>query len=173
MEVLQEKVLLNIKNGIDELSTEIMDYYNDLDGKAEIDLAKFNMIGKRKVAMLFYAYITYLRWFYIKNKKNNFPLFLDLSSFFDYYYNRKLYDVLNQSNDIYYYFRFLISRIELWAKKYKHHYEHRSKEIINIKILNNEYKQIWENDYLPIIEQKKIVLSLINKITSDVKSLNN
>lgn len=156
--------LNNIKNEIKELIMTTHEYYNELAKSEKIELASFNMIGKRKVSMLVDAFATYLRWYYISNNLNNIPRNLELDELFNYKNN----DILDNINKEYCYFRYLISRIEIWAKKYHHYYEHRSKEIINKDIFNKEYKKLWKNDYSPICEQIKSYNRLIEFINSAV-----
>lgn len=164
-----KKVLLNIKEELDLLLKEIIDYYTKLETEKQIDLASFNMIGKRKVAMMFYSFMTYIRWYYIYNGKTNVPVTLDLVSFFNYKSDLIDSKVLNDINKDYYYFRFLISRIEIWVKKYNHHFEHRSMEVIDKDVLCKEYSELWKTKYSPIDEQKRIVMQLNNKINIILK----
>ncbi len=166
----QEKALLNIKEGINNLIIEINNYYNDLENKDEFDLASFNMIGKRKLTLLVHSLATFLRWYYINNNLKDVPLTLNLDNLFGYSNN----NIINQGliddiNEAYCYFRYLISRVEIWAKKYKHHYEHRSKEIIKKELFNNEYNSLWHNNYLPIKEQAMVVYKIIELIKKIVK----
>ena len=65
----------------------------------------------------------------------------------------------------YNYFRFLISRIEIWTRKYNHHFEHRSTEIVTKEKLNKEYKQLWKNKYSPLEEQ----INTFEKISKNIK----
>ena len=44
-------VLSNTRKEIEKLLNEITEYYNNLNECNEIELSKFNMIGKRKVMM--------------------------------------------------------------------------------------------------------------------------
>ena len=166
----QEKALLNIKEGINNLIIEINNYYNDLENKDEFDLASFNMIGKRKLTLLVHSLATYLRWYYINNNLKDVPLTLNLDNLFGYS-NKNIINqgLIDDINEAYCYFRYLISRVEIWAKKYKHHYEHRSKEIIKKELFNNEYNSLWHNNYLPIKEQAMVVYKIIELIKEIVK----
>ena len=166
-----EKALSNIKNEVYDLLEEIVAYYNKLGKEEQIVLADFNMIGKRKVTMMFYAFMTYMRWYYIYNGKDDIPRNIDLVSFFNYnsflVNQDKLIDIYNDYN----YFRFLISRVEIWTRKYNHHYEHRSKEIVSKDVFYKEYKELWLEPKQPLEEQIKIVLNLKHNINRFLKTL--
>lgn len=166
-----KKSLLNIKEEITNYLKEITTYFNKLDKESIITLASFNMIGKKKVAMMFYSFVTYIRWYYIYNDKKDIPLTLDLISFFNYKSNivnqEELLDIYNDYN----YFRFLISRVEIWTNKYNHHYGHRSKEIVNKEIFNKEYKELWSDIKSPLEEQKEVIMNLKEKINSFLKNV--
>ena len=122
------------------------------------------MIGKRKVSMLVHAFATYLRWYYISNNLSNIPITLNLDDLFNYKTNLVDKKQINAISNSYCYFRYLISKIEIWAKKYNHHFEHRSKEIIYKSKLASEYKEIWNSNYSPISEQIKAYRNLISSI---------
>lgn len=157
-------VLSNTRKEIEKLLNEITEYYNNLNECNEIELSKFNMIGKRKVMMLVYCFAVYLRWFYIYNNLKNVPKMLNLELLFNYENNlikQKNIESLKQS---YNYFRFLISRIEIWTRKYNHHFEHRSTEIVTKEKLNKEYKQLWKNKYSPLEEQ----INTFEKISKNI-----
>ena len=166
-----ENVLLNIKNEVNDLLEEITTYYKKLEKEEQIVLADFNMIGKRKVTMMFYAFMTYMRWYYIYNDKDDIPRNIDLVSFFNYnsflVNQDKLIDIYNDYN----YFRFLISRVEIWTKKYNHHYEHRSKEVVSKDVFYKEYKELWQEIELPLEEEIKIILNLKQNINIFLKTL--
>ena len=166
-----EESLLNIKNEVNDLLEEITAYYNKLEKDEQIDLADFNMIGKRKVTMMFYAFMTYMRWYYIYNDKDDIPRNIDLVSFFNYnsflVNQDKLINIYNDYN----YFRFLISRVEIWTKKYNHHYEHRSKEVVSKDVFYKEYKELWLEPKQPLEEQIKIILNLKQNINIFLKTL--
>lgn len=160
-------VLNNIKDEIKELLTITLKYHEKLDKCSKVEMAEYNMIGKRKVCMLVHAFATYLRWYLLFHDSNDIPLYLDLDYLFNY--NNNLIDnsTINRIGDInkdYDYFRFLISRIEVWSRNYNHNYEHRSKEIIYKKDLNNEYSELWKNKYSPIDEQIKTYKKIANNI---------
>ena len=161
----------NIKSEINELISLTSKYYDELNNSNEIDLAKFNMIGKRKVCMLVHAFATYLRWYYIWNNLKNVPITLNLECLFNYKTNIINLKTINLIDISYSYFRYLVSRVEIWAKKYNHHYEHRSKEFISKKIFEDEYKKIWNNSYLPINEQTVAYNNLINNITYTLETI--
>lgn len=78
-----------------------------------------------------HSFATYLRWYYIDNNLENVPITLNLDELFNYKYSIVNNRIIDKS---YCYFRFIISRIEIWAKKYNHHFEHRSNETIEKKI---------------------------------------
>jgi len=166
-----EESLLNIKNEVNDLLEKITAYYNKLEKDEQIDLADFNMIGKRKVTMMFYAFMTYMRWYYIYNDKDDIPRNIDLVSFFNYnsflVNQDKLINIYNDYN----YFRFLISRVEIWTKKYNHHYEHRSKEVVSKDVFYKEYKELWLEPKQPLEEQIKIILNLKQNINIFLKTL--
>lgn len=156
--------LTNIKKEIQALIVLTKNYYLTLNKSKTIELNKFNMIGKRKVTMLVHAFATYLRWYYISKNLGNIPKTLNLDILFNYKTNEFEKEIIDNIEKSYCYFRYIISRIEIWAKKYDHHYEHRSKEIIKKSILNKEYNNLWKADYLPIEEQTKAFNKLIKNI---------
>ena len=156
--------LSNIKEEINDLIKITNNYYNSLNKTDVIELANFNMIGKRKVSMLVHAFATYLRWYYISNNLSNIPITLNLDDLFNYKTNLVDKKQINAISNSYCYFRYLISKIEIWAKKYNHHFEHRSKEIIYKSKLTSEYKEIWNSNYSPINEQVKAYRNLISNI---------
>lgn len=149
----RKKALSNIKNEIEDLLIKISKYYNELESYNEIELTSYNMIGKRMVTTLVHTFATYLRWFYIDNELNNIPLTLNLDVLFNYENNLIDKEIIDNINETYCYFRFLISRIEIWTKKYNHHFEHRSKEVVKKEVLNSEYKELWGAKYSPVPEQ--------------------
>ena len=161
-----KEFLSNIKKEIKDYLKEITTYFNKLEKESNISLSSFNMIGKRKVAMMFYSFVTYIRWYYIYNDQKDIPLTLDLVSFFNYKCDivnqEELLDIYNDYN----YFRFIISRVEIWTNKYNHHYEHRSKEIVKKELFYKEYKELWSDIKSPLEEQKEVIMNLKEKINS-------
>ncbi len=165
------KSLINIKKEIYCLIENIDKYYNELKISDTINLANYNMIGKRKVCMMVHSFVTYLRWYYIDNNLENVPTTLNLDELFNYKYSIVNNTIIDNVNKSYCYFRFLISRVEIWAKKYNHHFEHRSNEIIEKKEIITEYKNLWHNDYCPIDEQVDSYNNLVYSIKYALKVL--
>ena len=148
--------LNNIKREIYDLLKITREYYNQLEFYNEIDLASYNMLGKRKVTALVHSFATYLRWLYIDKGLDNIPLTLNLNVLFNYknsLVNKKKIDNIKKS---YCYFRYLISKIEILTKNNNHHFEHRSLEKIKKDVLNKEYRELWGEKYDPIHEQVKV-----------------
>ena len=147
-------------------------YYDELKKSDKIELASYNMIGKRKVTMLVHSFATYLRWYYIDSNLKNIPTTLNLDILFNYetsLIDKKAIDRINKS---YYYFRYVISKVEIWAKKYDHHYEHRSDEIIKKNIMISEYKKLWKVDCDPIKKQIKSYSRLMTNIKYVLQIIN-
>ena len=161
----------NIKKEINDLIKLTNKYYNSLNKTERLELANFNMIGKRKVTMLIHAFATYLRWYYISNNLSNIPITLKLDDLFEYKTDLIDKETITIIRKSYCYFRYLISKIEIWARKYNHHFEHRSKEIIKKSKFTREYKEIWNNNYSPINEQIKTYRNLITNIEYILKHL--
>ena len=160
----QRTALLNIEEEVRGLSQEIETYYATLLKSQNVELASFNMVGKRKVAMMFYAFMTYLRWYYKANNEPNMPITLDLVSMFNHKSSLIIPSELDNLYNTYCYFRFLISRIEMWVDAYNHHYEHRSKEIIDKNTMFGEYDEFWQSVYSPISEQEEVTMQLIKSM---------
>lgn len=164
--------LNNIRREIQELIEITENYYDELKKSDKIELASYNMIGKRKVTMLVHSFATYLRWYYIDSNLKNIPTTLNLDILFNYetsLIDKKAIDRINKS---YYYFRYVISKVEIWAKKYDHHYEHRSDEIIKKNIMISEYKKLWKVDCDPIKKQIKSYSRLMTNIKHALQIIN-
>lgn len=144
-----EKFLGNIENEIFNLSNEIKLYFDELNISDYIELSKFNMYGKRKVSLLVNTFVIYLKWYYIYNNNYNFVGNLDINELLNYSSDFPL----DKIKEYYYYYKYLLSRIEIWSVKFNHHFEHRSNEVINKEEFENEYRSIWKNDYNEIGEQ--------------------
>lgn len=155
-----KKFLINIKSEIYYLLNELKLYFNELNLSDKICLDKFNMYGKRKVTLLINTFATYLRWYYIYNNNYKFIGSLNIEEILNY--NSDL--DISIIKDKYYYYKYLISRIEIWSIKFNHHYEHRSKEIITKDILNNEYYVLWNDNYSVIDEMINTFNFLYNEL---------
>lgn len=164
-----ELFLINLKNEILDLSNNIKLYFDKLKNSNYIMLSDFNMIGKRRVSLLINTFATYFRWFNIYN--NN----LDLSCGLDIYkvlnYDSNLLDnfYLNEVKNNYYYYKYLLSRIEIWANKCNYSFEHRSNDIVSMENYINEYYLLWKNDYNPLEEQ----INVFNMINDNIIILMN
>lgn len=163
-------ILNNLKQEIMELIKFTSEYYESLALCKNIELSKFNMIGKRKIFMLISTFAVYIRWYHLFNNDSNFPLYLDLNEILNYKSRLIENKTLHKLYKDYYYYRYLISRIEIWARNYNHHFEHRSKEVVDIDVLNSEYVLLYGKEFLPIDEQIKVYNNLIKNIK---KILNN
>lgn len=153
-EMIKEKLML-LKEEIFEIKNSIKDYFYSLNNNERIVLSDFNMYGKRRVFLLINTILIYLRWYYILNKR-------DVSE------TLNVIDMLNDNNDLinedllknlknnFYYYKYIISRLEIWTMEYKHYFSHRSREVINKEQLYNEYYHLWNNNYNPIDEQMRI-----------------
>ena len=64
-----------------------------------------------------------------------------------------------------------MSRIEIWAVKFNHHFEHRSKEIVTKRIIKKEYYDMWKNDYNEIEEQINTFNDMNNEIINLLNSI--
>lgn len=165
------KALKNIRDEINELLLVTVDYYINLKNSSQIELASHNMIGKRTVTMLVHTFATYLRWFYKSKELINVPVLLNLDELFSYKSGIICQEIIDKVNLEYSYFRFTISKMEIWAKKCKHHYEHRSKETIKKDIINVEYKTLWKNNKKPVEEQVVAFERLVNAIKDALEKL--
>ena len=155
-----KKFLINIKNEIFSLSDELKLYFDELKFSNNIKLGDFNMYGKRKVTLLINTFATYLKWYYIYNNNYEFIGSLNIEKILNY----SNFLNINKIKDNYYYYKYLLSRIEIWSVKFNHHFEHKSKEIINKKIIKKEYSDIWKNYYNEIEEQINTFAIMNNEI---------
>lgn len=155
-----KKIITNLEIEIDELLKELKLYFNELNLNDKVDFGKFNMFGKRKVTLLINTFATYLRWYYIYNNNYKFIGSLNTAEILNY---NSILDI-SIIKDKYYYYKYLISRTEIWSIKFNHHYEHRSKEIISKKTLNDEYYSLWNNDYSMIKEMTNTFNFLYDEI---------
>lgn len=152
--------MTNIEDEIFNLSKELKLYFNELKLSNNIKLCDFNMYGKRKVTLLINTFSTYLRWYYIYNGNYDFIGHLDIEKILNY---NNIFDI-KKIKEKYYYYKYLISRIEIWSVKYNHHFEHRSKETITKGIINKEYYDLWNNNYDVIEEQINTFDNMNNEI---------
>lgn len=162
-----KKFLINIKNEVISLSNELKLYFDELKLTNDIKLGDFNMNGKRRVTLLINTFATYLRWYYIYNNNYDFIGPLNIEKILDYN------DILDVSTikDNYYYYKYLLSRIEIWAVKFNYHFEHRSKEIVTKEIIKKEYNDMWKNDYNEIEEQINTFNDMNNEIVNLLTSI--
>lgn len=166
-EIIKEKLKL-IKTEIKKLESEIKIYYRKLKNNNNIVLADFDIIGKRKVFLLINTLFVYIRWYYILNKKSVSET-LDINAMLNNYNELIDKDFLIVLKDNYYYYKYIISRVEIWTTKYNHHFEHRSKEIILKELFIEEYYNLWKNDYNPIEEQ----INIFNKMDVVINNILN
>lgn len=161
-----KKFLINIKNEILSLSDELKSYFDELKLSNNIKLGDFNMYGKRKVTLLINTFAIYLKWYYIYNNNYDFIGNLNIEEILNYN------NVFNVSNikDNYYYYKYLLSRIEMWTEKFNHHFEHRSKEKISKKIFQKEYNEMWKNNNNEIEEQIDVFMKMNNEIINLLNS---
>lgn len=162
-----KKFLINIKNEILSLSDELKSYFNELKLSNNIKLGDFNMYGKRKVTLLINTFATYLKWYYTYNENYDFIEPLDIEKILNY---NSVFNI-NKIKENYYYYKYLLSRIEIWTVKFNHHFEHRSKEIVTKKIIKKEYYDMWKNDYNEIEEQINTFNDMNNEIINLLNSI--
>ena len=162
-----KKFLINIKKEILSLSNELKLYFDELKLSNEIKLGDFNMNGKRRVTLLINTFATYLKWYYTYNNNYDFIGSLDVEKILDY---NSVFNI-DKIKENYYYYKYLLSRIEIWAVKFNHHFEHRSKETVTKKIIKKEYHDMWENYYNEIEEQINTFNDMNNEIINLLNSI--
>ena len=162
-----KKFLINIKNEIFSLSNTLKLYFDELKFSNNINLGDFNMNGKRRVTLLINTFVTYLRWYYAYNNNYRFVEALNIEKILGY--NGILNT--NKIKENYYYYKYLLSRIEIWATKFNHHFEHRSKETVTKNIIKKEYNDLWKNDYNEIEEQINTFNDMNNEIFNLLTSI--
>lgn len=160
-----EKFLINIKDEIFSLSNELKLYFDELKLSNNIKLCDFNMYGKRKVTLLINTFAIYLKWYYIYNDNYDFIGALDIKKILSY---NGIFNI-NKIKENYYYYKYLLSRIEIWCSKLNHHYEHRSKEIVSKNNVEEEYIDMWNSNYNVIEEQINTFVDMNDEI---IKLLN-